>query len=249
MDNKFYDDNYRRKFIRQADFKTLNNYLFMMEKMSKKSGKILEIYNKDVEFLVNNDIFEKVSDDVLFSNQSDIYLGNTETNIKNINKLIDNNNDKYNNNFIELNNIEICIRNENNNAYNDRNVRMAAKRFIEIIMGCSSMVNNNEELLNSIMYYFKTITSLIKDDKVAIKECYSFFSIILKKDKSKIIMDFMKKLNNLRNKKKDMKDKPELYKQEKNILIQTNIDLYGLESILTTILFDKIYKEFKKIKN
>jgi hypothetical protein len=37
-----------------------------------------------------------------------------------------------------------------------------------------------------------------------------------------------------------------VYKQEKDNLINTNIDLYGIENILTTILFNKIYNEYKK---
>jgi hypothetical protein len=105
-----------------------------------------------------------------------------------------------------------------------------------------------EEIFNNLMYYFKSITSLIKDDKVAIKEGYKYLSVIVKKQHDKIIIDFIKKLNGVRNKKASMVDKLELYRQEKHNLIQTNIDLYGVENILLTILFNKIYNEYKKLK-
>lgn len=249
MEHKFFDDNYRKNWIKKADFKTLNNYLKSMEKLSKKDAKYLEIYNKDMDFLINDDIFEKVNEDMLFNIQTETFIGNTETNIKNINKMMDNNacSDKCKNKFVELNHIEICIRNEHENAYNERNVRSATKNFIDIIMTCSDMATTDEHMGN-LLYYFKIISSLMKDDKIAIKEGYKYFSYILKKNQNKINIDFIKKLNLVRNKKQSMLNNHAGYKQEKDNLINTNIDLYGIENILTTILFNKIYNEYKNIK-
>ena len=51
--NKLFDDNYRENFLRTADPLTLNDYLKNMEKLARKGGKYLEMYNKDLYYLIN----------------------------------------------------------------------------------------------------------------------------------------------------------------------------------------------------
>lgn len=255
MDSKIFDNNYRITFIQNADFKTLNEYLKNMERLSKKGGKFLELYNKDVEYLLNHDIFDSGPDalNLFFATDSEVAIGDTETNIQHINKITQNTinknaptNTKIKNNIVqklnELNKIEICIRDEYD-QYNDQSIKNSVRNFINIIMSCSLMVSDGESKQN-LMYYFKIITSLIKDNKIAIEEGYKYFSGILKKNNSKIIIDFIKKSKVLRNDKN--KIPYQQYKKQKNDLIQDSISLYGIDNILTSILFNKIYTEHKK---
>ena len=242
---KLLNDDHRRVFIKNADFKTLNEYLKNMEKLSKKGGMYLELYNKDFDYLLNNDIFNKSSDslNMFFGNQSDVFIGSTETNIQNINKITNNDVNKYKNNFEELMKVETCIRNEQE-KYGERHIKNSVKNFIDIIMTCSQIISDEESAKN-VSNSFEIITSLIKDDRIAIREGYKYFSIVLKRNKDKIILDFIKKLNALNKEKRNIDY--QTYKQEKINLIQNNVDMYGQESILTSILFNKIYNEYKKI--
>jgi len=251
MDNKIFDDKYRMVFIRNADFKTLNEYLKNMERLSKKGGKYLEIYNKDMEYLLNNDILNSGPDamSIFFGNNLEIDIGDTETNIQQINKITQNtvtkNKVEKNNivrNLNELSQIEICIRNEYDN-YTEQNIRKSTKNFVDIVMSCSTMISDDESKKNFINC-FKIIASLIRDNKIAVKEGYKVFSIILSKNKNRVAIDFIKNLKSLHNGKN--KISVEQYNQQKYDLIDNAINIYGLDITLSSILFQKIYNEYKK---
>jgi hypothetical protein len=245
MDRKILNDKYRIMFIQGADFKTLNEYLKNMEKLSKKGGQFLEIYNKDMDYLLNNDILGGGGPDSLniFFGNTEIPIGNTETNIQHINKITNNitQNDMVQK-LTELNNIETCIRNEYD-TYGDKSITNSTKKFIDIIMRCTS-IDLNDEHTRNLINSFKIITSLIKDNKMAVREGYKYFSIILSKNKNKIIIEFCRDLKSLHNEKNKM-PLPE-YKQKKDELIKNSIMIYGIDCILTSILFNKIYNEYKK---
>jgi hypothetical protein len=240
MNERLFDNNYRREFIKNADFKILNEYLKGMEKLSKKGGKYLEIYNADIEYLLDDNIFppDTMSLDLFFGNNSnnvfnhtEISMCDTETNINHINKIIDIRQKNY---FDELNKIHDDLR-------NDTNIKHTIKNFIDIVVLCS-LINSLDE--SQIYEYFKNITSLIKDNKTAIYEGYKYFDIVLKRHRKKIILDFIKKISTLKNNKNNNIN----YKLEKDILIQNSSDIYGFESIMTTILFNKIYNSYKKMQ-
>ncbi len=243
MNERLFDNKYRKKFIKNAGFNELNEYLKGMEKLSKKGGKYLEIYNEDIAYLLDESIFPTNT------NSLNIFCGNksnrstntesemcdTETNIKHINKIIGN--VPQINYFDELNKIEDNIR-------NDQHIKNTLKNFIDIVISCSSLNDISEYQIEN---FFKTITSLIKDNKTAIYEGYKYFNTILKNHKKKIIVDFIKKMCVLKDKKKN--DPTYLnYKIEKEILIQNYCDIYGFESIMATILFNKIYNAYNKMQ-
>lgn len=241
MNERLFDNNYRKMFIKNADFKTLNEYLKGMEKLSKKGGKYLEIYNADIEFLLDDDIFptDTISLNIFFGNQStnnfshtETSICDTETNIKYINKIIDNPTVQNHSNV--LNKIEYDLR-------HDKNIKYIIKKFMDIVVSCSSITSLNEQQLQE---YFKNITSLVKDNKTAIYEGYKYFDVVLKKHKKKIIIDFIKQISVLKNNKNNNLN----YKLEKDILIQNSCDIYGFESIMTTILFNKIYNAYKQMQ-
>jgi len=244
MNEKLFDNNYRRMFIKNADFKVLNEYLKGMEKLSKKGGRYLEIYNADIEYLLDDDIFppDTISLDMFFgnrpnnnSNYTESAICDTETNLNHINKIIDISHNKNVQDYLnKLNKIEDDLRNDNN-------IKHTVKNFIDIVVLCS-LINSLSE--SQIQEYFKNITSLIKDNKTAIYEGYKYFDVVLKKHKKKIIIDFIKKMSVLKKNKNNNVN----YKLEKDILIQNSCDIYGFESIMVTILFNKIYSAYKTMQ-
>ncbi len=246
MNERLFDNKYRKEFIKNADFNVLNSYLKGMEKLSKKGGKYLEMYNDDIEYLLDESIFptDTNSLNMFFgsntsnSNRSmntESAMCDTETNIKHINKIIGSIPQK--NYFDELNKID-------NNIRGDRDIKETLKNFINIVVTCSTIHNLDEY---QIEHFFKTITSLIKDNKAAIYEGYKYFNTVLKTHKKKIIIDFIKKMSVLKDKKNN-DPTFSTYKIEKEILIQNSCDIYGFESVMATILFNKIYNAYNKMQ-
>ncbi len=54
-DKKIFDKNFRTKFLNNANFSQISEYLKSMEKLSKKGGEYLKIYNEDVSYVLNSD--------------------------------------------------------------------------------------------------------------------------------------------------------------------------------------------------
>lgn len=52
MNNNILDDEYRKKFLSSADNKSLNKYLKYIEGLAKKNNKYMEIYQKDLEYVM-----------------------------------------------------------------------------------------------------------------------------------------------------------------------------------------------------
>ena len=103
--NNIFNTEHRRKFIKNTTINTLNEYLKNLQKLSLKGGKYLDIYNEDINFLMDNDdvienIFQKGGNifDMLVGNKkgeskkSEINVGDTEVFVKNINNLTRNKN-------------------------------------------------------------------------------------------------------------------------------------------------------------
>lgn len=63
--NNIFNKEFRINFLKKADSNTLNDYLKNLEKLSKKGGKYLEIYNDDLFFL--NEMIDNSTDDIFNS--------------------------------------------------------------------------------------------------------------------------------------------------------------------------------------
>lgn len=258
MNDKLFDNNYRRLFIKNADFNTLNKYLKNMEKLSKKGGKYLEMYNTDIDYLLNNDIFESepTSLNLFFDNNySEMSVCGTEANINMIHKMADNviskkiSQQNMNNIFVkqinileELHKIEQCLNIDNINNDSEhcrRTIKNAVRALIDIVM-----TSHNEYDQKVLEQYFKILSSLLKDNKVSIIEGYRYFGQKIKGKNNVIVVQFLKDLGNLKSKKENMDHY--VYKQEKYNLIHNSYSTYGMENVLTSLLFNTIYSTYKK---
>lgn len=270
MEHKWADRNYRINFINNADFKTLNKYLKNLETLSKKGGPYLKLYNEDINYILNNDDNNNETENdtinIFFGNKHNNNTdmptcNNTEAIMHNINLITQNvmmkqpTNTKEQQQSIfakqqsvidDIHKIEQCINlcniNFNNDKTTEKNVRESIRLFINIVMKCSKY---DEDELNVLNEHIKVIMSLIKDNKVAIIEGHKYFGNKLQHHKNKIIIKLLQDVIALKNKKNKMNY--DLYKQEKNKLIQESIKTNGIENTLTSLLFNCIYTSYKKI--
>lgn len=253
--NNIYDDNYRKNFLKNADFKSLNDYLKNLEKLAHKKGnRYLDMYNKDLEFLVHmNDKLYPDNDE----NQQELLLGassilctltehaicDTEGYLKKIHNITQNTTNI--NKFKELESIKQTLINETTSPLNtvNNNWITSIHKFIDILFSYTKLFSPDEHESFKVIY-LKDITKLIVDNKKFIKEALVYFDKIIKSNKQQISKDLITKLSELRNKKNTMPKNQ--YKTEKEIIITNAITKYNHEIAYTSQFLEKIMSAYKR---
>jgi hypothetical protein len=240
--NNILDDEYRRNFIKSADGKSLNDYLKNIERLSKKGGVYLEIYNKDIDFILtlNDTIFqdggsifnlvnEKKEDDEN-ENKNNATMTeqvcDTEGYIKRIDNII---NKTSSQKVQELSIIKQHLTNNQNNKMS------IIQRFVDIVK------NTDNSLTQEEFNLIKQIINIIASNKNYMKNAYTYMGKVL--DKNKISEEFIKKLSELRNNKANLTKIQ--YNKEKENLLKNYVKKYGFNSICVSKLVEKIIYAYK----
>ncbi|AYV76945.1 MAG: hypothetical protein Barrevirus5_4 [Barrevirus sp.] len=244
--NKIFDDTYRQNFIANTDPIKLNDYLKNMERLSRKNNKYLEMYNKDIFFLVElNDQMsqnESTSLNLLpgYNNMmteqecaTDVYIGRfnniTQATITTVPKV-----PKAEN---ELETIKNTLANPLDTL--TENKKKAISRFIDIIMYCESVFIKEYDITK--IEYINTLTKLIANTNSYMKEAFIYLTKILQTNKNKVSEEFMKSYIDLRTKKK-LSD----YKSLKKKLLTDYLNKLGQEKLYASKFVEKIIDRYKR---
>lgn len=248
--NNIFNDEYRKQFLKLADYKTLNDYLKNMDRLSKKGGKYLEMYNKDLEYLLNlndtmqdnGDIFEMMTgekyQDAIVTEQpnTEAYINK----ITNITQKVNPNIPKESVAIQNLQNIKQQLLNNNNvNSANE------IKKFVDMVAISQDTFNKNE--YSTAFSLIKEISKIIANNSKYVKESFQYMGKGLIPHKDKISQDYIKNINDLRlNKKNLSKDK---YNNEKTKLYEFYVSKLaprGFENANLSKLVEKIIYSYKK---
>lgn len=266
--NNIYNENYRKNFLKNADFKSLNSYLNNMEKLSKKKGgEYLEMYNKDIEFLLA--LNDKQQDEanlfnMLGGNNKIEYNNNytlTEYTVCNtegyINKLnnITQNASKYlgvmmteadpgtKNILNELENIKNTLIEETFYEKSDKKWMDAIKRYINILINANNYFSEDEhDIIRST--YFKEIPKFIISNRKFVKESFLYLTKIINNNPSKISKDYVKEFAELRAQKGNLSK--EEYIQKKEDMIEKFIKKGGFGLTITSKFVERLIESYKK---
>lgn len=256
-----YNDETRKKYINKMSPMALNDYLKNMEKLSKKRPEFMEIYNKDLDFLLSSPIKTQKGGNPLIN----LFMGNTnstasevcatETYINRINNITNNTycpvitqktkkcDNTCSSRFNELDNIKTVLKEDCRKKTSEWVT--AVHRFIEIILCCSSLFGKAEyEPFRDV--YFKDISKLIASSPKFTKESFSYMNKIMQNQKNIISEDFMKEYSELRNKKKTMTYTQ--HKTQKEKLIGdyiTKLGQNGFQIVYTSKFVEKIIYAYK----
>ena len=241
MNNNIFDDNYRKKFIDTADYKSLNDYLKYMERLSKKGGKYLEIYNKDMDYLLNMNDTNQTGNNILNvfmcsgSNNSNIIDNtmseqpcDTEGYVNKINNI-------WSNKFNELKSIKQNLGNINTNF------SKYIKRFIDITLSINDQFDQSDYYQLSI-HLSELIKITTHDDKY-LREAFMYLGKALNNNKDKLSDEFMKKCAELRSKKQIIGKTQ--YKLTKEKLVNDYIIKIGFQSVYVSKLVEKVINMYK----
>lgn len=267
--NNIFNTDYRRKFLKLADLPTLNEYLKNMERLSLKGGKYLDIYNSDVEYLINmNDsVFLKGGGflDVFFGKQEvQKPVCDTEAAIKKINDITQNSycslyyqqTKKCDNRCLprldEIDSIRSVLQKENTCVCTGKDWIKAIHKFIDVVICCGSFFSKDEfEPFRTV--YFKDIVKLLTTNEKFLKETYKYLSKIIQNENSIISDDFIREYHILRAKKSTTPIAS--YNEEKEALIKKYLTTFdklgdnGFSIIYTSKLVEKIRSSFKRMNS
>lgn len=242
MQNHIDDINSRRNFIKNASHKQLNEYLKTIEKLSKKGGKYLEIYNADIQFILEMSDNEISNGSSLLGNftrnplDSEVPL-NTEMYVNKINDMTQNIQHKWDNEIIKLNTIKSSIT-------NDKSVD-SINKFVEFIF---EMGIHKNDFFKSDMYkdieeaYFKPIINDIIKSRTKISHIYKIFAKLDKSYSHHVNNDFVAKLVKFKLSKETDKN----YKENKQQFYQTSEQKLGVFTFFISCIVAKILVNYKK---
>jgi len=271
--DKIFDDQYRENFMKVADPLSLNEYLKNMQKLSKrKGGKFLEIYNKDMAYILNlNDTvyqdggnlgilfpgltMSSQSGGVVTSTATEVcdteaYIGKINNITKNsycniITQKTNNCDNTCESRFNELETIKKVLQPDCRGL--TQNHIKAIQKFIDIIMCCgTTFASNDYETLRTI--YFKDLSKIITKNNGYLKEAFSYLSKILQNEKNKLSEAFMRDYMELRIKKVSM-PRP-TYKAAKEKLISdyiTKLGEGGFAKVYASKLVEKVIHAYKQM--
>ncbi len=251
MNNNILDDNYRKKFIDTADYKSLNDYLKYMERLSKKGGKYLEIYTKDMDYLLNiTDLDNPPNNNVLNifmcckpNNSNNSNNSNVEDNIMSeqpcdtegyVNKI----NNICLNNFNELKSIK------QNLGYINTDFSKYTKRFIDITLSINDLFNQSD--YSQLAIHLNELVKIITHDDKCLREAFMYLGKALNSKKDNLSDEFMKKCAELRSKKQIIGKKQ--YNSVKNKMISDYIIKIGFQSVYISKLVEKVISVYKNRK-
>ena len=245
--NKIFDDNYRENFIRSADPIALNDYLKNMERLSRKGGKYLDMYNKDLIYLL--DLNDTVYQDggnlgTLFSQASERPISNTE---------------QYNTEAYlgKIHNITQHVKPKPSELETlkdiliidlpyDNNKKKALYRFIDIIMTNNNDIFISNEYSQEKIKYLKDLSKLISNNNEYMQESFLYLTKLLqnKEIKNKLSEVFMKEYIEIRQKKNNIQRND--YKLLKDKFISGYINKLGQDKIYASKFVEKIINSYKK---
>lgn len=267
--NNIFDDEYRRNFIKTADYKSLNSYLKTMDKLSQKGGKYKEIYYKDLDYVMSindthyqdgGDLFGLLTDKPQSAGQymTEQPVCDTEGYIKRINNLTQNTfcslttqqtklcDNRCEARLAELEKIKTVLDAEKQNVKTGNDWVKAIHKFIDIVVCCGqTFAKDNNKIFREL--YFKYLSKLIISDKKFLHEAFNYLGKILQNEKGKLSEDFMRKYSDLRVKKNSMTT--EEYRNKKQALMSeyiVNLEPRGFETVYTSKLVEKILNAYKK---
>lgn len=270
--NNIFDDAFRKNFLKMADYGTLNEYLKNMEKLSKKGGRYMEMYNSDLEYLLhlNDNYFQDGGNFFgLITGQnndskrimSEQPVCDTEGYIRKINNLAENSycafitqktakcNNSCESRLEEMNLIKQVLKNESTCQKTGKDWEMALRKFIDIIICCGELFSKDEyEVFRKV--YFKEISKLIVTNPKFLLETYNYLNKVLKNEKNKISEEFMKKYSELRKRKKSEQISQQEYKKIKDELIKEYIlkgGPDGFSIVYTSKIAEKIINSYKNL--
>jgi hypothetical protein len=234
--NKIFDKKYRERFLRVADTSTLNTYLKQMEKLSKKGGRYLEIYNSDIDYIVNNDTVEfgslinhiggkdsslteteRVCDTIGYIDKLQNITSNTLCNT--LNQKTQSCSNSCISKLKEIEKIEEVLQNDKLNSPSNNDWKIAINKFIELSICCGKEITSDPHLLFHSLSYTMISDLIVKTDKY-LNFAYDLLGKMLKLDPSTVDMELIRKFNNLRCLK--VKD-PAKYSEEKIKLINNEL--------------------------
>lgn len=264
--NNIYNESYRRNFLKNADFRSLNSYLMNMEKLSKKKGgKYLEMYNKDLDFLLQlGDKEQNKSNLFNFIGGGDLNkysnftltetVCNTEGYLVKLNNITKNafptldimmsetdHNTKAT--LEELESIKNTLIDETFDPTPEKKWLSAIKRYINIIINAENYFSEEEYYVISTTY-FREIPKLITANKNFIKESFLYLNKIINNNPTKISKNFVKAFAELRENKNNMSK--EDFDKKKEDLIINFIEKGGFGLTMTSKFVEKLIDSYKK---
>lgn len=270
--NNIFNDEYRKNFLRIADYKSLNDYLKNMDKLSKKGGKYLDMYSKDIDYLLTlNDtqyqdggnimnLFMRGNNKSTSSEKQQMTeVCNTEAYVNKITNITQNSycpivTQKTNkcdntcvNRFSELQSISQVLSDDITCKKQSSDWIKAIRKFIDILICCGSTFSQDQyEPLRTI--YFKNLSKLITNNPKFLKEAFTYLNKILQNEDNILSEDFMKQYSELRNKKHTMTQAQYITAKEK--LIGDNIIKLGpsgFQTVYTSKFVEKVIYAYKKL--
>lgn len=244
-DNRIFDDKYRENFIKTADILTLNDYLKNMQRLSRKGGKYLEMYNKDIAYMLElNDDYQDIGNTASFlSNPLNSLTEqpvNTEVYLDRFNNITQ----KVVNNSKSISDLEniIDILLDNKKSYDEK--KKTIYKFID------NLFNHNDifikEYTDTKINDTLKIANIISKNIDYMKDAFLYLTKVLQNNRNKISEEFMKDFIELRNKKQiNVKE----YQLIKNKLIKEYSDKIGTERVYTSKFVEKIINAYKKAKS
>jgi hypothetical protein len=270
--NNIFNDSYRKNFIKNADYKSLNDYLKNMDKLSKKGGRYVDMYNKDLEFILTlNDtqyqnggnifnLFTVTKSDGskrILSEQQPVcdtegYVNRITNITKNsycslVTQQTNNCDNTCVNRFNELDIIKKVLDDNISCKTNTFDWVKAVHKFIDIVLCCGDLFSKDEyEPFRTI--YFKELSKIITHNENFLKESFGYLTKILQNERGKLSDEFMKKYSDLRLKKQTLTKIQ--YKSDKDKLIKeyiVKLGPNGFQTIYSSKMVEKIVNAYKNL--
>ena len=257
-DNRIFDDKYRENFIKTADILTLNEYLKNMQRLSRKGGIYLEMYNKDISYMLDiNDsefqdagntssVLSKPSTDIVTEQpaNTEVYLDRfnniTQRVVANTTQRVINTNKPIISKKSELENLKDILL-DNKQSYNHK--KKAVTDFIDNLFDQNAVFLKEYDAIK--IQNTLDISNIIAKNIDLMKDAFLYLTKILQNNRNKVSEEFMKDYIELRNKKLlNIKD----YQIIKNKLITDYTNKIGSEKLYTSKFVEKIINAYKKAK-
>ncbi|QKF93800.1 hypothetical protein QKU48_gp0342 [Fadolivirus algeromassiliense] len=268
--NNIFDDNYRRTFIKNADYKSLNSYLKTMEKLSKKGGKYKEIYDGDLDYILTlNDSYyqdggdliglltEKQSTDKRTMTEQPVC--DTEGYLNRINNLTQNTycslttqqtktcDNRCVARLQELDKIKQVLVADKECIQTGSDWIKAIRKFIDIVLCCGETFARPENETFRVVY-FKDLSKMITSNKKYLQEAFKYLGRILQNEKNKVSEEFMRKYSDMRLKKGTI-SKEQYNTLKQNLMREyiTKLDPKGFEMVYSSKLVEKVLNAYKNM--
>ena len=268
--NNIFNDDYRKNFLKMSDVKSLNEYLKNMEKLSKKGGKYLEMYDKDIDYLLGitdtqnqnggniMKLFGMGNKDKNTASEKQVSeVCNTEGYVNKITNITQNSfcsivTQKTQNcdntcvkRFDELNIIKQTLSDDMACKGKNNDWIKAISKFIDLLMCCGNLYSQDSyEPLRTI--YFKDLSKIIVNNPKFLKEAFSYLNKILQNERGKLSNEFMKSYAELRNSKSSLTQSQYIAAKEQLIAnFITKLGPSGFQTVYISKFVEKVIYAYK----